>query len=71
VRTLPTIEEKSARLMAAKQKVDEFLANGGDLGSKAAVPVGMEFVEAFAEVAKEFGYEVLKPTKKANPASHN
>jgi hypothetical protein len=61
---MASLEEKSARLKAAKQKVDEFVAGGGDLGSKAAVPVGIEFVEAFADVAKEFGYEILKPTKK-------
>ncbi len=61
---MPTLEEKTARLEAARQKVDEFVANGGDLGSKAAVPVGLEFVHAFADVAKEFDYEILRPIKK-------
>ena len=60
---MATIEEKRARLAAAQQKVQEFIDAGGDLKSSAAVPVGLEFVKAFADLAKEFGYEILKPIK--------
>ncbi len=60
---MPTIQEKTARLEAARRKVEEFVAAGGDLKSPAAVPVGMKFVKAFADYAKEFGYEILKPIK--------
>jgi hypothetical protein len=35
----------------------------GDLKSPAASLIGMEYVMAFAEVAKEFGYEILQPIK--------
>jgi len=58
---MATIQEKTARLAAAQQKVDAFIAAGGDLKSPAAAPIGLEFVHAFADVAKEFGYEILKP----------
>ena len=39
------------------------MAAGGDLKSKEAVPLGLELVSAFNEVAKEFGQEILKPQK--------
>jgi hypothetical protein len=74
---MATIQEKSARLEAARKKVEDFVAAGGDLKSKEAVPVGMEFVNAFADLAKEFGYEILKPLNKPadfirpDPASHH
>jgi hypothetical protein len=61
---MATIQEKTARLEAARKSVEAFVAKGGDLASKEAVPVGMEFVQAFADVAKEFGYDILKPIKK-------
>ncbi len=61
---MPTIEEKTTRLESARQAVNDFVAAGGDLGSKAAVPVAMAFVNAFADLAKEFGYEILKPIEK-------
>lgn len=60
---MATIQEKTARLEAARKKVEAFIAAGGDLKSPAAVPVGMELLKAFADLAKEFGYEILKPIK--------
>jgi hypothetical protein len=57
---MPTIEQKTTRLEAAKQAVDDFVAAGGNLGSKAAVPVGLEFVYAFADLAEEYGHKILK-----------
>lgn len=37
----------------AKRKLDEFSGNGGVLESKAALPVGWEFVEAFTDLGRE------------------
>ncbi|MGC0777465.1 MAG: hypothetical protein WCD68_09685 [Candidatus Acidiferrum sp.] len=58
------ILEKTARLETARKSVEAFVAAGGDLKSKEAVPVGLELVNALADLAKEFGYEILKPMKK-------
>jgi hypothetical protein len=46
-------KEKAARLEAARLKAQQFLDNGGDLKSSEAVPVGVEFIEAFNDLAKE------------------
>ena len=54
---------------AAIQKIAEFVAAGGDLKSQAALPVALEFLSAFAAVAKEFGYAVPKPEKTPGSAS--
>ena len=48
------IRQKTARLEAAKLKTQQFLGNGGDLKSSEAVPIGVEFIQAFSELAKEF-----------------
>ena len=61
---MATIQEKNARLKVAREKVEAFVAGGGDLASKAGMPLGLEFVQAFADVAKEFGYDILKPVAK-------
>jgi hypothetical protein len=53
------IQQKTARLAAVLQKVEAFVAAGGDLKSPAAFLDGWELVDAFAELAGEFGYEVL------------
>jgi len=73
---MATIQEKTARLEAARQKVEAFVAAGGDLKSREAAPVGLELVNACADLAKDFGHEILKPLKKPvdfirpDPASH-
>ena len=54
-----TIRQKTARLAAVLQKVEAFVAAGGDLKSPAAFLDGWELVDAFAELAEEFDYEVL------------
>lgn len=51
------IRQKTARLEAAKLKVQQFQENSGDLRSLDAVPVGMELIQAFSELAKEFSNE--------------
>jgi hypothetical protein len=53
------IQQKMARLAVALQKVEAFAAAGGDLKSPVAFLDGWELVDAFAELAGEFGYEVL------------
>jgi hypothetical protein len=53
------ILQKTARLEAVQQKVEAFAAAGGDLKSPVAFLDGWELVDAFAELAGEFGYEVL------------
>jgi hypothetical protein len=57
---MPTLQEKSAHLEEVKKRVEAYAASGGDLKSKDAVPLGIEFVTAFDAVAREFGYEILK-----------
>ncbi len=54
------IQQKRARLEAVLQKIEAFVTAGGDLKSPSAIPDGMEFVNALAELAEEFGYEILK-----------
>ena len=63
---MATIRQKVRRAEAATQRVEAFVAAGGVLKSAAAVPVAMEFMSAFAEVAKEFGYEIPKVAKKTD-----
>ena len=58
---MPTIQEKTARLEAARIKVEEFVAAGGDLKSPAAAPLGLELIKAADELGREFGHEILKP----------
>ena len=53
------IEQKSERLQAVLRKVEAFVTAGGDLKSPAAFLDGWELVDAFAELAEEFDYEVL------------
>lgn len=45
--------QKKARFDAARAKAQQFLDEGGDLKSKEAVPIGVEFIEAFNDLAKE------------------
>jgi hypothetical protein len=65
-KAVQTIQEKTTRLAAAREKVRRFVDGGGDLKSAEAVPVGMEFIEAFAELAKEFGPEVDETSDSQN-----
>ncbi len=54
------IQQKTARLKGVLLKVEAFVTAGGDLKSPTAIPDGMDLVNAFAELAEEFGYEILK-----------
>jgi hypothetical protein len=58
-----TIETKTARLESVKKKVKQFVDSGGDLKSSEAVPLGVEFLQAYDALAREFGYQILKPIK--------
>jgi hypothetical protein len=53
------IQQKRVRLALALRKVKAFVAAGGDLKSPAAFLDGWELVDAFAELAEEFEYEIL------------
>ncbi len=55
-----TVEEKTARLQSVTEKVQQFLNGGGDLKSPESVPLGLEFIHAYDDLAKEFGYQVLE-----------
>jgi hypothetical protein len=61
-----TIRQRLKHAEAALQRVEAFVAAGGDLKSQAATPVWLEFLSAFADVAKQFGYDIAKPVKKAD-----
>lgn len=57
---IATIQEKTARLRAACEKVEAFLAAGGDLRSPETAPLGMELVLAANEVGEDLGYNILE-----------
>lgn len=61
---MATIDEKTERLRVAREKVEAFIAAGGDIKSPEAAPLGMELVLAANEVGIELGYSILKPVKK-------
>jgi hypothetical protein len=61
---MATLEEKIERLRVAREKVEAFIAGGGDIKSRESVPLGMELVLAANEVGIELGYNLLKPVKK-------
>lgn len=48
-----TLLEKTAKLESLQERVKQFVDSGGDLKSPEAVPLGMEFIRAFDDVAKE------------------
>jgi hypothetical protein len=60
---MATIKEKSVRLALATKRVYDFVEKGGDIKSPEAVPVAVEMVERYADLAKEFGDEILKSIK--------
>jgi len=66
------IQQKRERLDAALRKVEALVAGGGDLKSPAAFLDGWELVDAFAELAAEFDYEVLVSIRDRTekPGSH-
>ncbi len=47
-RTIP----KAERLEEIRQRVQAYVNRGGDLRSKEAAPLGLEFLEAFNDFAK-------------------
>src|SRR5580658_9718856 len=59
-----TLLEKMARLESLQEKVKQFVDSGGDPKSPEAVPLGMEFIRAFEDLAKEFArQENTEPVK--------
>jgi hypothetical protein len=63
---MASTRQKVKRLEATTQKVEAFVAAGGDLESPAATPVWMDLMAAFEDIANEFGYEIAKPVKKVS-----
>jgi hypothetical protein len=61
---MATIKEKAGRLALATKKVYDFVEKGGDIKSPEAVPVALEMVERYADLAKDFGGQILKSIKK-------
>jgi hypothetical protein len=60
---MPTTKEKTARLVIAAKKLHDFLELGGNIKSRKAVPIALELVEKYADLAKEFGDEILRSLK--------
>ena len=65
---MATPRQTLKRAAIALQRLESFVAAGGDLKSEAAATVGLEFMSSFADVLKLFGYEVSKPVKKSDGA---
>jgi hypothetical protein len=64
---MATMRQTLKRAANAQQRVEESVAEGGDLKSEGATTVGLDFMNSFAEVGKQFGYEVAKPVKRTDP----
>lgn len=64
---MATLRQTFKRAATALERVESFVAAGGDLKSEAATTVGLDFMSSFADVAKQFGYQVPKPVKKREP----
>jgi hypothetical protein len=60
---MATFQEKLARFETAKANVEALVSAGVDLKSEAAVPAGLEFVNAFDDLAQEFGHKLLQPLR--------
>jgi hypothetical protein len=58
---MATFQEKLAKLEEVRLRMEAMVASGVDIKSPEAVPLGLEFVHAFADCAKDLGYEILKP----------
>jgi len=65
---MATMRQTLKRAADALQRVEALVAEGGDLKSEAATTVGLDFMSSFAEVGKQFGYEVAKPVKRTDTA---
>jgi hypothetical protein len=63
---MATLQEKTERLRLARERVEAFIAAGGDIKSKEAVPLGMELVLAANEVGRDLGYNILTTNRAAD-----
>lgn len=61
---MATVMEKMTRVDSSTKKLNAFIIAGGDLRSPDGAALSVEAVEAFADLAREAGYEILKPMKK-------
>lgn len=62
---MATIQEKLARLENIKARIEMLVASGIELNSPEAVPIGVEFITAFDDLAQEFGHKILVPLEKS------
>jgi hypothetical protein len=64
---MPTLREKNAHLGEMQRKADAYIAAGGDPKSDGATSMWMDYLKALDAVARELGYEILKPVKSRRP----
>jgi hypothetical protein len=57
------LQAKIERVHAARMQVETYVADGGDLKSIEAMPIGLELLRACDELCKEFAPEVLDERK--------
>ena len=55
---MASIDDKAVRLATAQQKVEALIKARADLRSPRAFGVGSELINACADIAKEFGFEM-------------
>jgi hypothetical protein len=58
---LANIQEKLAWLDAIRQRVQQFVNEGGDLKSADAAPLAMALFHAINDLTNEFGVQPAKP----------
>lgn len=56
----PSIQEKLARLDSISRSIASFVRQGGNLDSTDSFPLGLELIYAADDIAREFGYRILK-----------
>jgi hypothetical protein len=65
---VPSIEEKLARLDSISRSIASFARQGGNLDSTDSFPLGLELIYAADDIAREFGYRILrKPQGRPEP----
>ena len=56
----PSIQEKLARLDSISRSIASFVRQGGNLDSTDSFPLGLELIYAADDIAREFGYRILR-----------
>jgi hypothetical protein len=66
--TLASVQKRRRDFKKLKQYWNLLGDSGADPKSKEAVPSDLEFFYAFDDLAREFGYEIIKPKDIKPPA---